>query len=181
MGRSTRGHERGHSADLASSILAPGGSNPRRFPHFDPPCPIIQHHILSEQWVYADRVRFKQVLYNLLSNAVKFTSKEGQIIIDCVDDASQVRISVTDTGVGIRPEDQKLVFEEFRQIEGISQDPANRGTGLGLAITKRLVEQQGGAISLQSEFGKGSCFSFTLPAVSGAVSSGPPRPSAVEV
>jgi signal transduction histidine kinase len=116
----------------------------------------------------------------LLSNAVKFTSKEGQIIIDCVDDASQVRISVTDTGVGIRPEDQKLVFEEFRQIEGISQDPANPGTGLGLAITKRLVEQQGGAINLQSELGKGSCFSFTLPAVSGA-SSDPSRPRAVEV
>jgi signal transduction histidine kinase len=101
----------------------------------------VQHHMLAQQPVYADRVRFKQVLYNLLSNAVKFTPQEGRIIIDCVDEGREVRISVTDTGVGIRPEDQKLVFDEFRQIEGSSQDPANRGTGLGLAITKRLVEQ----------------------------------------
>ena len=72
-----------------------------------------------------------------------------------------VRVSVTDTGIGIRPEDQKVVFEEFRQIEG-SADRAQEGTGLGLAITKRLVEQQGGQISLESELGKGSRFTFTL-------------------
>ncbi len=139
----------------------------------------VHHEMRTQQPVYADRVRFKQVLYNLLSNAVKFTPSEGRIAIDCVDAGRQVRISVTDTGVGIRPEDQKLVFDEFRQVEGVSQDPANRGTGLGLAITKRLVEQQGGAITLQSELGKGSCFSFTLPAGSGAVSAPARRPSAV--
>lgn len=139
----------------------------------------VQQVMPAQQPVYADRVRFKQVLYNLLSNAIKFTPQEGRILIECVDDGRQVRISVIDTGVGIRLEDQKLVFDEFRQIEGISQDPANRGTGLGLAITKRLVEQQGGAITLESELGKGSRFSFTLPAGSGAVSSQSPRRSAV--
>jgi two-component system, sensor histidine kinase and response regulator len=139
----------------------------------------IQHQISAQRQVCADRVRFKQVLYNLLSNAVKFTPEAGQIIVDIVDDGEQVRISVTDTGIGIRPEDQNLVFEEFRQIEGRSQDPANRGTGLGLAITKRLVEQQGGAITLKSEFGKGSCFSFTLPAGSRAVPPQAPRPGTV--
>jgi CheY-like chemotaxis protein/anti-sigma regulatory factor (Ser/Thr protein kinase) len=114
--------------------------------------------------VKADRVRFKQVLYNLLSNAVKFTPKGGQISVECVDDCDFVRVSVTDTGIGIRPEDQKVVFEEFRQVDGNASD-TQQGTGLGLAITKRLVEQQGGQISLESELGKGSRFTFTLIAV----------------
>ncbi len=69
---------------------------------------------------------------------------------------------MTDTGIGIRREDQSLVFEEFRQVEGGKGD-LTEGTGLGLAITRRLVEQQGGKISLASEAGKGSCFTFTLP------------------
>jgi signal transduction histidine kinase/DNA-binding response OmpR family regulator len=110
--------------------------------------------------VRADRVRFKQILYNLLSNAVKFTPAEGRVSIACARDGKFVRISVTDTGIGIRPEDQALVFEEFRQVEGNVQE----GTGLGLAITRRLVERQGGRISLESEFGKGSKFTFMLPA-----------------
>lgn len=114
----------------------------------------------SDLAVYADRVRFKQILYNLLSNAVKFTPKDGRIEIACRAEGNTIHVSVTDTGIGIRPEDQTLVFEEFRQVDGAS----HQGTGLGLAITKRLVETQGGKISLQSEFGNGSRFSFTLPA-----------------
>ena len=113
--------------------------------------------------VYADRVRFKQILYNLLSNAVKFTPKGGQIEIDYHQVGKFVSISVKDTGIGIRPEDQAAVFEEFRQLEA-GAAPSHEGTGLGLAITKRLVEQQGGAISLESAVGKGSRFTFTLPA-----------------
>jgi PAS domain S-box-containing protein len=122
----------------------------------------IQNNLKTDLSVHADRVRFKQVLYNLLSNAVKFTPKDGRIDIDCVQKGNEVCISVTDTGIGIRSEDQAVVFEEFRQVEG-NTDTANEGTGLGLAITKRLVEQQGGKISLESEPGKGSRFTFTLP------------------
>ena len=124
----------------------------------------ITQKVESKSHVKADRVRFKQILYNLLSNAVKFTPKGGQVGIECVDHWDFVRVSVTDTGIGIRPEDQKIVFEEFRQVEGSAKD-THEGTGLGLAITKRLVEQQGGQISLESELGKGSRFTFTLIAV----------------
>ena len=123
----------------------------------------VQHKLDGHGAVYADRVRFKQVLYNLLSNAVKFTPKGGHIDIECAEDGNFVRLSVADTGIGIRTEDQAVVFEEFRQVEG-SGGTTQEGTGLGLAITRRLVEQQGGKISLQSEPGKGSRFTFTLPA-----------------
>jgi PAS domain S-box-containing protein len=122
----------------------------------------IEQNLHSNSLVRADRVRFKQILYNLLSNAVKFTPKGGLITIECADLSEFVHVSVTDTGIGIRAEDQKIVFEEFRQVEG-SADHAPEGTGLGLAITKRLVEQQGGQISVESEVGKGSRFTFTLP------------------
>jgi signal transduction histidine kinase/DNA-binding response OmpR family regulator len=123
----------------------------------------IEQTMENDQHVYADRVRFKQILYNLLSNAVKFTPKAGRIDIDCHGDGNSVCISVTDSGVGIRAEDQAVIFEEFRQVEGPA-GATQEGTGLGLAITKRLVEQQGGRITLESEFGKGSRFTFTLPA-----------------
>jgi signal transduction histidine kinase/DNA-binding response OmpR family regulator len=122
----------------------------------------VEHQLENDLTIYADRVRFKQILYNLLSNAVKFTPKNGRIDIVCCKDQGAARISVTDTGIGIRAEDQKTVFEEFRQVEGSSSN-AQEGTGLGLAITKRLVEQQGGKVSLQSEPGKGSRFTITLP------------------
>ena len=137
----------------------------------------VQQKLRTDRPVYADRVRFKQILYNLLSNAVKFTPKGGRIEIDCFESADQVGLSVTDNGIGIRPEDQKVVFEEFRQVEG-NRAAVNEGTGLGLAITKRLVQQQGGKISLSSEPGKGSRFTFTLPAGTEASRPAPAKPSA---
>src|SRR6185312_15192150 len=111
--------------------------------------------------ICADRVRFKQVLYNLLSNAVKFTPNGGRVDIEACNRAKMVQVSVSDTGIGIRPEDHALVFEEFRQVEGSTN--AHEGTGLGLAISKRLVEEQGGTISLESELGKGSKFTISFP------------------
>jgi PAS domain S-box-containing protein len=112
--------------------------------------------------VFGDRIRFKQILYNLLSNALKFTPEGGKVAIKSSAAGSLVCLSVTDKGVGIRREDQGLIFEEFRQV-GETAGGVKEGTGLGLAIAKRLVEQQGGSMDVVSEPGKGSCFSFTLP------------------
>jgi PAS domain S-box-containing protein len=131
------------------------------------PLALAKNIRVDETWdcdpaVFADRIRFKQILYNLLSNAVKFTPKDGRIEVACRKSGNLISVSVTDTGVGIRPEDHAMIFEEFRQVDGGSAT-AQQGTGLGLAITKRLVEQQGGSIVLTSALGKGSCFTFTLP------------------
>ena len=111
--------------------------------------------------IRSDRVRFKQILYNLLSNAVKFTPRGGQVIIESYAESGRACVSVLDTGIGIRPEDQTVIFEEFRQLEGSMNTEG--GTGLGLAITKRLVEQQGGGIWLESEPGRGSKFTICFP------------------
>jgi PAS domain S-box-containing protein len=122
----------------------------------------VHQKIETERRVFADRIRFKQILYNLLSNAVKFTPQDGHIEVACGEHGNDVRISVSDTGVGIREEDRALIFEEFRQIADANVE-AQAGTGLGLAITKRLVEQQQGRIFVESDPGKGSRFTFTLP------------------
>lgn len=112
--------------------------------------------------VRGDRTRFKQIVYNLLSNAVKFTPEKGTIALDAIAKGDFVRLSVTDTGIGIGAEDLKVVFDEFRQV-GDTTKGVKEGTGLGLAIVRRLVEQQGGEVWVESELGKGSRFSFTLP------------------
>ena len=111
----------------------------------------------------ADRVRLRQILLNLLSNAHKFTPTGGEVTLSCdlVDDAT-MDFSVMDNGIGISPEDQEIIFEEFRQADGTAAREVE-GTGLGLAISKRLVEMHDGSIWLESEYGQGTTFSFLLP------------------
>ena len=112
--------------------------------------------------VVADERKLKQVLLNLLSNAVKFTPEGGRIDVRALPANGTVEVSVTDTGVGIAPEDQEAIFEEFRQV-GTDYARKREGTGLGLALSKRFAELHGGKLWVTSEVGGGSPFTFTLP------------------
>jgi two-component system, NtrC family, sensor kinase len=112
--------------------------------------------------IRADERKLKQIALNLLSNAVKFTPAGGRVELDARMNGSSVEVSVKDTGVGIAEKDCEAVFEEFRQV-GRDYTTKHEGTGLGLALTRRFVELHGGKIWLQSEPGKGSTFTFTLP------------------
>src|SRR5207344_2735204 len=118
-----------------------------------------------------DERKVKQVLVNLLSNAVKFTPEGGQIKVEATLGDSAVIVSVTDTGIGIAREDQEVIFEEFRQV-GSNYAQKREGTGLGLALTRKFVELHGGKIWVESEVGKGSTFTFTLPISSDAAVQG---------
>ncbi len=119
----------------------------------------------------ADERKMKQILLNLLSNAVKFTPEGGRIAVAAGPIAGGIEVSVTDSGIGIAPEDCEAVFEEFRQVGAQSAAKAE-GTGLGLALARKFVELHGGRIGVTSEVGKGSTFTFSLLncAPSGAVS-----------
>jgi signal transduction histidine kinase/CheY-like chemotaxis protein len=112
--------------------------------------------------IEADERKVKQVVFNLLSNAVKFTPDGGQIDISARIVDGVVQVALRDTGVGIAPEEQSLIFEEFRQA-GLSSSQKHEGTGLGLALCKRFVELHGGRIWVESEPGVGSTFTFVLP------------------
>jgi GAF domain-containing protein len=109
-----------------------------------------------------DERKIKQILLNLLSNAVKFTPEGGRIGIDATERNDSVEITVSDTGIGIAPEDQPRIFEEFRQVSSDYQHKSE-GTGLGLTLAKKFVELHGGKIWVTSEAGKGSSFTFSLP------------------
>ena len=130
--------------------------------------------------IEADERKVKQVVFNLLSNAVKFTPDGGRDRVTAgfgegAEDG--VVVAVRDTGIGIAPDEQALVFEEFRQA-GLASSQKHEGTGLGLALCKRFVELHGGRIWVESEPGVGSTFSFTLPNAV-AESPHPPTPSPV--
>jgi signal transduction histidine kinase len=131
--------------------------------------------------IVADERKVKQILLNLLSNAVKFTPEGGRVGVAATAAEDGVTIAVSDTGIGIAPEDQAAIFEEFRQV-GREDARKQEGTGLGLTLAKKFVELHGGRIWVESHVRQGSTFTFTLPirlGERGASDQGggePPRP-----
>jgi signal transduction histidine kinase/CHASE3 domain sensor protein len=126
----------------------------------------LESRVARDLLVSADRTRFKQILYNLLSNAVKFTPEQGSVWIEARNTGGDVIFTVGDTGLGIAKEEHENIFDEFHQI-GETTKGVKEGTGLGLAITRRLVEMHGGRISVDSQPGMGSRFTFDLKAAYG--------------
>ncbi|MGH9363158.1 MAG: sensor histidine kinase, partial [Thermoanaerobaculia bacterium] len=113
-------------------------------------------------FVVGDERKIRQVLLNLLSNALKFTPEGGRIAVRAAPADGGVEISVSDTGIGIAPEDQEAIFQEFRQV-GTDYAKKREGTGLGLALAQRFVDLHGGRIWVKSRLGEGSTFTFHLP------------------
>jgi len=111
--------------------------------------------------IRGDERKIRQVLLNLLSNAIKFTPEGGRVEVAAALADGAVEVSVSDTGVGIAPEDHETVFEEFRQVGASAAK--QEGTGLGLALTRKFIELHGGKIWVTSQVGVGSTFTFTLP------------------
>jgi signal transduction histidine kinase len=110
----------------------------------------------------ADERKIKQVVLNLLSNAVKFTPEGGRVDVRATPADGGVEISVSDTGIGIAPDDQEAIFDEFRQV-GSDYARKREGTGLGLTLARKFVELHGGRLWVKSELGRGSTFAFSLP------------------
>ena len=142
--------------DIATMIHVRIGQKPLDFIIDDDPH--LPHKLIG------DVMRIKQITINLLTNAVKFTH-EGHILLGISTEPDEqpgkckLKISVTDTGIGIRKEDKALLFGNFSQLD-TRKNRSVEGTGLGLAIAKNFVELMGGEINVESEYGKGSCFSF---------------------
>jgi len=111
--------------------------------------------------IHADELRFKQVVVNLLTNAVKFTPDGGRVTVAARRLGEELQVTVTDTGIGVPPEDRERIFESFQQ--GGRGAPKEEGTGLGLTLSRRLVELFGGRMWIESEVGVGSSFGFAVP------------------
>jgi PAS domain S-box-containing protein len=125
-----------------------------------PDCPAVD----------TDKIKIKQILLNLLSNAVKFTN-HGSVHLSVEWDDESVQLSVSDSGVGIKPDEIDLIWEDFRQLDQ-SRTRSYGGTGLGLSITRRLTQQLGADIAVSSAFGEGTTFSIRLPRVFHAAGTG---------
>jgi signal transduction histidine kinase/CheY-like chemotaxis protein len=135
----------------------------------------LEYRMMPGLWATADPRRLQQVVLNLLSNAVKFTPDGGRVIVESRRaDRQQVAITVTDTGIGIAPEDQERVFDEFAQADN-NDSREHKGTGLGLSLSRKLTEMMGGSLTLASEVGQGSRFTVVVPAAEAAttVADGP--------
>ncbi|MBI5893352.1 MAG: PAS domain S-box protein, partial [Deltaproteobacteria bacterium] len=124
---------------------------------------------VGEISITADEIMFKQILYNLLTNAIKFTPNNGKVTVslemsdgEIINRQECLKVSVIDTGVGIKLEDKERIFGQFEQAEG-AKSREHGGLGLGLALTKSLVEMHGGRIYVESEVNKGSTFTFIIP------------------
>jgi PAS domain S-box-containing protein len=115
----------------------------------------------KEQLIFADRIKFKQIIYNLLSNAIKFTEK-GKVTFEFRDSKDMWEFIVKDTGIGIAEKDFNIIFKEFKRVKSAYVDSIP-GSGLGLALTKRIVNLHGGDILFTSKLGKGTAFTFTIP------------------
>ena len=115
----------------------------------------------KEQLIFADRIKFKQIIYNLLSNAIKFT-ENGRITFEFRDNKNTWDFTVKDTGIGIAEKDFNLIFKDFKRVKSAYVDSI-LGSGLGLALTKRIVNLHGGEILFTSKLGKGTTFTFTIP------------------
>jgi len=122
--------------------------------------------------IRTDRGKVIQVLINLMANAIKFTQRGNVVLNISQPSKDQLQFDIIDTGIGISPENQKLIFEEFRQVDGTSTKKYN-GTGLGLAICKKIAGMLNGSLSVESEVDKGSTFTFTIPLIKTGVKTDP--------
>ncbi|SHE34648.1 sensor histidine kinase [Clostridium fallax] len=116
----------------------------------------------EEYYMYVDRNSMERIILNLLSNSIKFTPRGGEILVDLIVNNKGIYIKIKDTGIGISKENQKIIFERFRQVDK-SFTRNHEGSGIGLSLVKSLIEFYGGSIRVQSELNKGSEFTIYMP------------------
>jgi two-component system phosphate regulon sensor histidine kinase PhoR len=139
----------------------------------------ISTHVPEDLVVQADRTRLEQILYNLINNAIKFNRKGGSVKVTATEQCGIVTIDIEDTGIGIAEADRSRIFERLYRGDK-SRSRKIEGTGLGLAIVKHLVRAHGGTISVKSQVGTGSCFSFSIPVGSARLNLPPFQNTGVE-